>query len=103
MFFQFKNEYDAIFIDAPPINIVSDACVIGSIIDGSLLVIKAGYSSRKDILRAKGLLEKSRSNIIGVVINFSDADDGYLKHYYYYYSENDNGKLRKKHKQSHRI
>lgn len=104
MLVQFKNEYDTIFVDTPPISLFSDAGVLSSIIDGSLLVIKAGESSKKDLLRAKSLLEKARSKIVGVVINFSDAQDGYLKHYYYYYfSDNNDGKKIKKFRRSHKV
>lgn len=104
MLIQFKNEYDTIFVDTPPINLFSDAGVLSSIVDGSLLVIKAGESSKKDLLRAKDLLEKARGEIVGVVINFSDAQDGYLKHYYYYYfSDNNDGKKVKKFRRGHKV
>ena len=98
-----KNQYDAIFVDTPPINVVTDSGILGSLVDGSILVIKAGSSSKRDTQRAKGLLQKSQSNIIGLVVNYIDAQDGYSNHYYYYFSDNNDGKKMKKRKKKHSI
>jgi len=92
-----KTQYDAIFIDSPPINVVTDAGIIGSIADGSVLIIKAGSSTKRDTQRAKGLLQKAQSKIIGLVINYIDSQDGYSNYYYYYFSDN-NKKVKKKKK-----
>jgi len=93
-----KKQYDAIFIDTPPINVVTDAGILSSIVDGAVLVIKTGTSSRKDIQRAKGLLQKANGKIIGIVLNYMVAQDGY-SNYYYYYADNTNGKKFRKRKQ----
>jgi len=98
LFLILKNQYDAIFIDTPPINAVTDAGILSSIVDGSVLVVKAGTSSRKDIKRAKGLLQKAQGKIIGIVLNYLVAQDGYSNYYYYYFKDNTNGKKVKKRK-----
>jgi len=82
-----RNQYDVIFIDTLPINIFTDAALLSSIVDGSILVMKAGTSSAKEILGAKELLIKAQSKIIGLVMNYSDSRIEYSK--YYYYNTND--------------
>ncbi len=94
---ELRKDYDAIFIDTPPINVVTDAAVLGSYVDGTILVIKTGSSRELDARRAKGLLEKSRSKMLGLVINHCESGDGYSK-YYHYYSDNNNSKSKSKSK-----
>ena len=98
LFIILKNQYDAIFIDTPPINVVTDAGILSSIVDGSILVVKAGTSSQKDIQRAKGLLQRAQSKIIGIVLNYVVAQDGYSNYHYYYFTDNDKMKEVKKRK-----
>ena len=92
IFHELRKLYDAIFIDTPPINMVTDAGILGSIVDGSILVIKSSSSTTKDIQRAKSLLKKAQAKIIGLVVNFIDKQDGYSSYYYYYFSDNNNEK-----------
>ena len=96
-----KKQYNAIFIDTPPINVVTDAGILGSIVDGSILVIKSGSSTTKDIQRAKSLLKKAQAKIIGLVVNFIDKQDGYPNYNNYYFSDNNDGERVKKRKRNH--
>lgn len=88
----FKDNYDVIVLDSPPVLAVTDAAILGSIADGVILVIRSGKNGQKDILRAKNLLERGKSNLIGAVLNDVDKKSGY--DYYYYYSEADGKKKR---------
>jgi polysaccharide biosynthesis transport protein len=94
---ELKNQYDTIFIDAPPINIVTDAGVLATIVDGALLIIKAGQTEKQDVKIAKNLLQKANCNILGIIINYVSSYDEYSKYYNYYYNDdNSNGKQKKK-------
>ena len=81
---ELQNQYDVIFIDTPPVNIFNDAGIISPLIDGSVFVIKARKTLAKDIFKAKQILRKTKSNIIGLVINNLDSDNSYSKYYEYY-------------------
>ncbi len=96
---ELRNQYDIIFIDTLPINIFPDAVLLSSIVDGSVLVIKAGSTAANEILDAKELLIKAQSKIIGLVVNCLDSHTGYSKYYYYYVSNNNNHKKAKKRKE----
>jgi non-specific protein-tyrosine kinase len=60
---------DIVIFDAPPVISVTDAAVLGTNVDGLLLIITAGRTRREHTQRAKTLLEKARVRIVGVVLN----------------------------------
>lgn len=79
-----KLQYEIILIDTPPINAVSDAYVLNELIDTSLLVVRAGYDSAKEIKRAKELMQGQRAKILGLVVNFANRWGKYYRYDYYY-------------------
>jgi len=84
---ELKKQYDVILIDTPPINVVTDAGILNSMVDGSVLVVRAGYDSAKEIKRAKELLQTDKNNIWGLVVNFTDRWEKYSRYDYYYHSD----------------
>jgi capsular exopolysaccharide synthesis family protein len=82
---QFKNEYDLIILDSPPLIAVTDALVLSTMVDGVCLVIKSSRTSQEAALKAKQLLKNSRTRIIGTILNDINLKDiyGYYKDYYY--------------------
>ncbi len=82
-----RNNYDRIIIDSPPVGPVADATILASIVDGVVLVIRAGWTNRDMVKRAKEQLEMTHTPILGVVINDLDVKKSgydYYKYYYYY-------------------
>ncbi|MBN2412643.1 AAA family ATPase [candidate division KSB1 bacterium] len=84
---ELKENYDMIFIDTPPINVVTDAGIISNFVDDVILVLRAGINSQKDILKAKGLLIQAKSKIIGMVVNYVNAQQEGYSNYYSYFSK----------------
>jgi non-specific protein-tyrosine kinase len=64
-----KSHADIIIFDAPPIVSVTDAVVLGTKVDGVLLVVSAGHTRREHTQRAKNLLERVHVRILGTVLN----------------------------------
>ena len=54
---------------APPVVAVTDAAVLGTKVDGVLLVVSAGRTRREHAQRAKELLERVHVRIVGAVLN----------------------------------
>ena len=81
-----KEDYDMVFIDSPPVGHVTDAAILSTIADGTILVAASGTVEIDAINAAKELLKKVNANIIGVVLNKLDknAQGNYC---YYYYGE----------------
>lgn len=80
----FREEYDYVIIDSPPLGAVIDAAVIASFCDGSIFVISDRKVSRATALDVKEQLEKSGCKILGAIINETDkkAARYYRKKYY---------------------
>lgn len=80
---EMKSRYDVIIIDAPPILLVADAQILSNKCDGTILVVSSGKTDKNDAKRAKGLLETSKANVLGVILNNYKLEKG---HYYYNYN-----------------
>jgi capsular exopolysaccharide synthesis family protein len=64
-----RDSADIIIIDTPPVLAVSDTVVLAPRVDGVLLVMQAGRTRREHARQARNTLDKSKANIIGVVLN----------------------------------
>lgn len=80
--FKQSSQFDYIIFDAPPLLPVADAQILASYIPATVLVIDASKTPRKLLLRAKRVLNKTRTTVIGVVLNKSRwAESGDIRHY----------------------
>jgi capsular exopolysaccharide synthesis family protein len=68
------NMADVVIFDAPPVLAVTDAAVLGSKLDGALLVVNSGKTRRDHAARAKEVLEKARTRIIGATLTNAPKD-----------------------------
>ncbi len=82
-----SEHYDYVFIDAPPIGIITDAGIISTYADGVILVAAAGEVDVDQIKISKERLNKVNANILGVVLNKYDSGSGNDAYYNYYYGE----------------
>ncbi len=64
-----KGRADVVLFNAPPIVSVTDAVVLGTKVDGVLLVVSAGRTRREHVERAKELLERVHVRVVGTVLN----------------------------------
>jgi len=81
-------DFTHVVIDSPPVAAFTDGVLIASMVDGVLLVVHSGRSSRKIVSRARKLLQDVGARIIGVVLNKADASshgDYYYNTYYSHY------------------
>lgn len=76
-----SKEYDYILFDAPPI--ISDSQILSQYVEGVVIVVSIGKTKLKNVLRAKGLLEKAKANVIGTVVNNQNYKDSNDLYYYY--------------------
>jgi len=72
-----------VVIDSPPVAAFTDGVLIAAMVEGVLLVVHSGKSSRKIVARARRLLLDVGGRIIGVVLN---KVPGAGSNSYYYYS-----------------
>lgn len=92
---QLREVFDYIIIDLPPVNIVSDAVSISSLISGMIVVIREEYTEKKELEHCFRQLKLSNVNILGCVMNEAKSGSSsysrykkykYYKYYRYYQS-----------------
>jgi capsular exopolysaccharide synthesis family protein len=83
------DQYDHILIDSPPLINVTDPVILSTLVDGVMLVVHGGKSTRDVVRRARQELVSVGAKIYGVVLNNLDLRrEGYDQYYYYrYYTE----------------
>ena len=79
-----QKNFTHVVIDSPPITSFTDGVLIASMVDGVILVVHSGKSSRQIVRRAKQLLNDVGARIFGVVLNNVDLRS--QENYYYYQS-----------------
>lgn len=85
----FSNNFDYVFIDAPPVGLVTDAAIAGSKCDGVVFVCRQRFSRKDRIRKSVRALEQVGANIFGFVLNDCSDNSGYsysTRHSNRYYS-----------------
>ncbi len=83
-----RKVFDYIIIDLPPVNIVSDALSVSHLITGMIVVIREGYTEKKELEACFRHLKLSNVNVLGCVMNEAKSGNSaygkYRKKYRYY-------------------
>ena len=91
---QLSERFAHIIIDSPPAISFTDASILSTMVDGVMLVVHGGRSSRAVVRRAKQQLLDVGAHIFGVVLNnvkFEQQDYYYSGYYSNYYSNEPDG------------
>lgn len=72
-----RENYDYIILDTPPVNMVTDACVLVPESSGVLFVVRSGVSERGATIHAVEQLEYSKAKILGFVLNEVKPENDY--------------------------
>jgi uncharacterized protein involved in exopolysaccharide biosynthesis len=70
-----RTLFDVVLIDSPPILGVSDALILSSVADWSIVVIQQGRLPRSMLPRVKNTIENTGGRLLGVVLNKVDVND----------------------------
>lgn len=71
-----KKHFDVIFIDLPPIGVVSDAAVLSELVTGYVFVVRAGRDDDRSVKYSVSIMEQMKANIIGFVLNDVNVKSG---------------------------
>lgn len=81
----FRGQYAYIIIDLPPATEVADAQIVSRLVDGMVLVVRAGCTKERELAAAEKALTSAGSRICGVVINEMSLKQGGKYGYKYDY------------------
>lgn len=88
---ELKEQYDYIFVDAPPVLPVTDAVVLSRAVDGVVIVVRGQETQQQVAQNAINRLKQVGANILGTVLNDVDLRSGdyyyYRRGYYAYYRD----------------
>jgi Mrp family chromosome partitioning ATPase len=80
---QMAKEYRYVFVDVPPLSIVSDGERIGNLCDGAILCVRGNATSKALVRESVHQLERAGCPLLGIVLNrVSDSKGGYYNKYY---------------------
>lgn len=83
-----RKEFDVIFIDLPPVDVVSDPLSVAPLVDGYILAAMANKTDSRHLHSAVEKLKQINAKILGVVITASNlkGEGSYKYRYKYKYS-----------------
>ncbi len=80
---EMADEYDQVIFDGSPLMVVADACVLGTQVDGVILVVRAGVNSTGIVQRSADRLNRVGARVLGVVLQgVRSTSGGYLRKNY---------------------
>lgn len=86
-----REKYDRIVLDGPPCLLISDALVVATQVDATVVVARAVQGAKGTLRRAREQLQRINARVIGAVLNGVQASPGgYFRQQYrdfYEYSE----------------
>jgi capsular exopolysaccharide synthesis family protein len=86
-----RGLFDWVFIDTPPVGLLSDANLLAAMVDAALLVIRADRTPHALVQRAVNAIGRER--ILGTVLNQSTAQARGTYYEYYHYYQAPRGEL----------
>jgi polysaccharide biosynthesis transport protein len=84
-----RCDFDVIIVDTPPLLASPDATTLCSMVDGVLLVVRAGATDRSDASYAVEQLRLTGANVLGAVFNDPASISSEYSNYYSYYRQLD--------------
>jgi succinoglycan biosynthesis transport protein ExoP len=90
-----KRQADIVVFDSPPTLAVTDASVLAAKVDGAILVVDAGKTRAGALQRAKDALARSKTNLLGAVLNKLTHKGRDYYYYHHYYETGKDGHKRK--------
>jgi protein-tyrosine kinase len=66
---ELRSEFDNVLIDSPAVNLYADACGIGKVCDGMILVLQSNATRREAARKAKEMIEIAQIRLLGAVLN----------------------------------
>ena len=78
-----QAKFEAVVIDSPPTLPVTDPVALSAWVDATIVVARAGRTTRRDLARTVELMSHAEAPLVGVVLNDAPAESGYDYRYQY--------------------
>lgn len=93
-----KSAFDFVIVDTPPVAMLTDAVIVSSVVDGVVLVIESGKTTKKMVLNIARKLNEAKAHVLGILLNkIHITARSYYYYSYYYGRKDDKGERKHKH------
>ncbi|EOO23283.1 capsular exopolysaccharide family protein [Bacillus cereus BAG1X2-3] len=79
-----EEEFDMVIFDTPPVVLLSDSRIVGSMCNGVIVVIRSGITNKKNLEIAIELLKKANVHLVGTILNGKSYSRNEMNSYTYY-------------------
>ena len=79
------KRFDFIIFDTPPLMAASDAVILGTLVDGTAIVIRSGRTNRDDIQKKLEVIQNVRARVFGAILNCAGVEVAHEGYSYYRY------------------
>ncbi|MGA2286185.1 MAG: polysaccharide biosynthesis tyrosine autokinase [Dehalococcoidia bacterium] len=93
-----RSQADVVIIDSPPTLPVADASILASKVDGTMLVVDTSKTRMQALRRTREALDRSKTHLLGAVLNKLKRRTGGYYYYYHYYTPDGEKKERRRKK-----
>jgi len=69
-----REEFEMVILDTPPLSGGADGAILGAMVDGVILVVRAGQTDREQVRHAGRQLATVGANLLGAVMNDPDGE-----------------------------
>mgnify|MGYP005725496009 CR=1 FL=1 len=80
-----RRRFDLVIFDTPPLNAATDAVVVGTQVDGTIIVVRAGKTHREIAKQKMELYQHVPAKVMGIILNGASADLAHEGYSYYHY------------------
>jgi hypothetical protein len=76
-----RDRFDIVIYDTAPLGLVADAVVLGSVVDGVVLVVSSGVTTRDRLAACVEVLDSARVPLLGTVLGSVRISSREVQHY----------------------
>ncbi|MDP4133286.1 MAG: CpsD/CapB family tyrosine-protein kinase [Bacillota bacterium] len=81
---ELAKDFDYIFVDAPPINVVTDAAILSRKVTGTVLIVRQDTTTKDSLAAAVKAVNQINGNLLGFIMNAVDHDKFSYRYGHYY-------------------
>jgi capsular exopolysaccharide synthesis family protein len=81
---ELRTDFDYIFVDSPPVLLVTDAQLLSSQVDGYVVVLRSNKTTKRALQTCLSLMQTTKAHALGVVLNALSANSASYSGYGYY-------------------
>ena len=82
---EMRRRFDITIFDTPPLNAATDSVVLGTQVEGVVLIVRSDVTNRNVASQKLNLFDNVPADIIGVVLNGTESDLAHEGYSYYHY------------------